>query len=283
MEEKKRNVKAYSLGCVYAVEFGNVVKIGFTTDFEKRIKSLKRTFRYRNEKRKIGKTYCSNEMYYARRAEAFLHERFKDRRIEGTELFSITFEEAEKAIKEVEQLKLYSDDDWERHLEAERKSEEMFNSIFIDNGESEWATQKEMTKVTINGIDVVLAENVRVALKWDRIQNMVRGLKNGKEVLKIRISDLDSTLKFCLNLSKPSEKGGRPQEYVYFITRQGVTRLIATRRPQDIRDNPKLAHKLDKLQDWIFGEVLPEVMATGRYSGKPLVAGQHAITETPTS
>ena len=129
MEEKKRNVTAYSLGCVYAVEFGNVVKIGFTTNFEKRIQSLKQTFRYRNEKRKIGKTYCSNEMHYATRAEAFLHEMFKDRRIEHTELFRITFEEAEKAIKEVEQLKLYSDEDWERHLEAERKSETWCNSL----------------------------------------------------------------------------------------------------------------------------------------------------------
>lgn len=140
-----------------------------------------------------------------------------------------------------------------------------------------------MTKATINGIDVVLAENVREALEWDRISNMVYGLKDGKEVLKIRISDLDSTFReFCLNFSKTSEKGGRPQKYVYFLTRQGVTRLIATRRPHDIKDNPELAYKLDKLQDWIFGEVLPEVMTTGRYSGKPLVAGQHAITEMPT-
>ena len=30
-----------------------------------------------------------------------------------------------------------------------------------------------MTKATINGIDVVLAENVREALEWDRIPNMV--------------------------------------------------------------------------------------------------------------
>lgn len=140
-----------------------------------------------------------------------------------------------------------------------------------------------MTKATINGIDVVLAENVREALEWDKILNMVRGLKNGKEVLKIRISDLDSAFKeFCSNMSKTSEKGGRPQEYVYFLTRQGVTRLIATRRPHDIKDNPELAYRLDKLQDWIFGEVLPEVMTTGRYSGKPLVAGRHAIEEMPT-
>ena len=70
--------------------------------------------------------------------------------------------------------------------------------------------------------------------------------------------------------------------YVYFLTRQGVARLIATRRPQDIKDNPELAYRLDKLQDWIFGEVLPEVMTTGRYSGKPLVAGRHAIEGMPT-
>ena len=162
MEEKKRNVTAYSLGCVYAVEFGNVVKIGFTTNFEKRIKSLKQTFRYRNEKRKIGKTYCSNEMHYATRAEAFLHEMFKDRRIEHTELFRITFEEAEKAIKEVEQLKLYSDDDWERHMEAERISEKMFNSIFIDNVESE-EENKELVELTKE--NAKLADDVNKAYK----------------------------------------------------------------------------------------------------------------------
>ena len=140
-----------------------------------------------------------------------------------------------------------------------------------------------MTKATINGIDVVLAENVREALEWDRISNMVCGLKDGKEVLKIRVSALDSAFKeLLLNLVKTSKKGGRPQEYVYFLTRQGVTRLIATRRPHDIQDNPELADKLDQLQDGIVGGVLPEVMTTGRYSGKPLVAGQHAITEMPT-
>ena len=140
-----------------------------------------------------------------------------------------------------------------------------------------------MTKATINGIDVVLAENVREALEWDSVPHMVRGLKDVKEVLKICVSALDSAFKELLpNLAKTSKRGGRPQEHVYFITRQGVTRLIATRRPHDIKDNPELADKLDKLQDWIFGEVLPEVMTTGRYSGKPLVAGQHAITETPT-
>ena len=135
-----------------------------------------------------------------------------------------------------------------------------------------------MTKATINGIDVVLAENVREALEWDSVPHMVRELKDGKEVLKIRISDLKSE---GWNFAKFG-KVKKNTLYVYFLTRQGVARLIATRRPHDIKDNPELADKLDKLQDWIFGEVLPEVMTTGRYSGKPLVAGRHAIEEMPT-
>ena len=67
-----------------------------------------------------------------------------------------------------------------------------------------------MTKATVNGIDVVLAENVREALEWDSVPHMVRELKDGKEVLKIRISALDSAFKgLFLNLSKTSKKGGR--------------------------------------------------------------------------
>ena len=135
-----------------------------------------------------------------------------------------------------------------------------------------------MTKATINGIDVVLAENVREALEWDTMQHMVRGLKDGKEVLKIRVSALKSE---GWNFTKFS-KVKKNTLYVYFITRQGVARLIATRRPHDIKNKPELADRLDRLQDWVFGEVLPEVMTTGRYSGRPLVAGQHAITEMPT-
>ena len=135
-----------------------------------------------------------------------------------------------------------------------------------------------MTKATVNGTDVVLAENVREALEWDTMQHMLYGLKDGKEVLKMRVSALKSA---GWNFTKFG-KVKKNTLYVYFLTRQGVARLIATRRPHDIKDNPELAYKLDKFQDWIFGEVLPEVMTTGRYSGKPLVAGQHAITETPT-
>lgn len=132
-----------------------------------------------------------------------------------------------------------------------------------------------MTKTQVNGIDVVWAENVREALEWDRTTNMIYGLKEGKEVLKVRISDLKSEVWNFLKF----EKVKKNTLYAYFLTRQGVARLIATRRPHDIKANPELAQKLDRLQDWIFGEVLPEVMTTGRYSGRPLVAGHHAIEE----
>ena len=114
------------------------------------------------------------------------------------------------------------------------------------------------------------------------VSGQSRGLKEGKEVIKVSISDLSTTLiGFLPNLAKTSEKGGRPMKYAYFLTRQGVARLIATRRPHDIKDDPALADWLDRLQDWIYGEVLPEALATGRYSGKPLLAGQHAIDGMP--
>ena len=139
-----------------------------------------------------------------------------------------------------------------------------------------------MTKARIQDVDVVWAEDVRQALKWDSVPHMIRGLKDGKEVIKVSISDLSTTLiGFLPNLAKTSEKGGRPMKYAYFLTRQGVARLIATRRPHDIKDDPALADWLDRLQDWIYGEVLPEALATGRYSGKPLLAGQHAIDGMP--
>ena len=56
-----------------------------------------------------------------------------------------------------------------------------------------------MTKATINGIDVVLAENVREALEWDSVPHMVRELKDGKEVLKMCVSALKSV---CWNFAK---------------------------------------------------------------------------------
>ena len=123
-----------------------------------------------------------------------------------------------------------------------------------------------MTKVVINNEPVVWAEDMKKALKWDRIDNMVRGLKEGVEYYKVSVNTLKSTgLDFFSNLRENTNGRGRPQEYVYFVTEQGVTRLIATRRPHDIKDDPALAEWLDKLQNWIFGEVIPSAMKYGAY------------------
>ena len=56
-----------------------------------------------------------------------------------------------------------------------------------------------MTNATINGVGVVLAENVREALEWDTMQHMLYGLKDGKEVLKMCVSALKSA---CWNFLK---------------------------------------------------------------------------------
>lgn len=139
-----------------------------------------------------------------------------------------------------------------------------------------------MHKVNWNGEDVVLGDDMRDALRWDRTTNMVHTIDEGKDYFKVEINTLKSMgFEFFLNLRKTSEKGGRPQKYTYLITRQGAMKLIATRRPHDIQDDPDLAMWLDKLQDWIFGEVLPEVLATGSYVGKSIMAGHHAIENVP--
>ena len=141
-----------------------------------------------------------------------------------------------------------------------------------------------LVKTDLNGVNVVWADDVRKALKWDKISNMIRGLKEGKEVIKVRISALDQAFNELVSkLSKTYVKGGRPMTYAYFLTRQGVSRLIATRRPHDVKDDPELAEWLDRLQDWIFGDVLPEVLATGQYTGRPLEAGKHAVNGFPQS
>lgn len=116
-------------------------------------------------------------------------------------------------------------------------------------------------KVNWNGEDVVWGDDMRDALRWGRTVDMVRGLKEGVEYHKVLVSDLKSK---GLNLDRYGQRG-RNTVYGFLITRQGVARLIATRRPHYIDDNPELAQWLDSLQDWIFGEVLPEVLSTGSY------------------
>lgn len=138
-------------------------------------------------------------------------------------------------------------------------------------------------RIEWNGVETVWGDDMRDALRWDSVPHMVRTIDEGKDYFKVLVSDLKSKglVDLLPNLAINQDGRGRPQKYIYLVTRQGVTRLIATRRPHEIKDDPELAAYLDKLQDWIFGEVLPEVLATGSYVGKPLVAGQHAIASIP--
>lgn len=164
-------------GSVYAVEFWNVVKIGLTTDFNERVKSLKSTFHYRNEKKKMGRTFCSKEMYFANRAECWLHDKFKDKRIDHTELFRITFEDAEKAIKEVEQLKLYSDEDWNHYLEREKESNAMFEKIFYEKSEEAKEKFKEAKEESMKlNNELVEAYQEQIKLLKESRWQMVRML-----------------------------------------------------------------------------------------------------------
>ena len=65
-----------------------------------------------------------------------------------------------------------------------------------------------------------LTENVREALEWDNIPNMLYGLKDGKEVLKMCISALKSEGWDFAKFGKVKKN----TLYVYFLTRQGVSR-----------------------------------------------------------
>lgn len=125
----------------------------------------------------------------------------------------------------------------------------------------------QLMKVTYRGEGMVLADSVRDALKWDKMSNMVRVLKEGKEYVKVKISDLKTMgCDLCSNLSiNHDHHRGRPLSHVCLVTEQGMWKLIATRRPHEVKDDPELATWLDRFQDWVFGEVLPSVARTGAY------------------
>lgn len=132
----------------------------------------------------------------------------------------------------------------------------------------------EMTKTTLNGETVIFAESMRDALKWDSVPHMIRTLKEGVEYYKVSVKDLKA---MGWNFAKFGKV--KPNTlYAYFVTEQGVMRLIATRKPHDVKSDPALAEWLDRLQDWIFGEVLVSVAKTGAYM-TPQVA--QSVLEDP--
>lgn len=91
LEQIKENfsVKDY-FGVFYALEFGNNVKIGSTSNIVQRIKQLRQTANY--AKVKIGRIAVSQ--YHTNYAdnEKYLHEILKEYRLPSTELFDICFD-----------------------------------------------------------------------------------------------------------------------------------------------------------------------------------------------
>lgn len=124
----------------------------------------------------------------------------------------------------------------------------------------------QLMKVTYRGEGMVLADSVRDALKWDDVYHMLRTLNEGTEYMKVSIESLKSGgCELTPNLALNRNKKGRPCKYAYLVTEQGMWKLITTRRPHDVKDDPELATWLYKFQNWVFGEVLPSVARTGAY------------------
>jgi hypothetical protein len=86
------------LGVVYAVEYGDKLKIGYSTKPYTRIMVLKRNAeKYGNMA--LGRVCISSPHTNYREIESFLHGRFADLRIEGTELFNIKFDDFVKIFR----------------------------------------------------------------------------------------------------------------------------------------------------------------------------------------
>ena len=133
-----------------------------------------------------------------------------------------------------------------------------------------------MHRVNWNGEETVWGDDMKDSLFWERTDKMIRCLKEGVEYYKVLISDLKSK---GWNLPKFGQVK-KNTLYAYLITKQGVMKLIATRRPHDVEGNNKwLSERLDKLQDWIFGEVLPEVLEHGVYVSKAVAMAPEEIRD----
>lgn len=84
------------VGYVYAVEFGKYVKIGYTNNPRRRMKQLEGMANYNNCK--IKHIILSEAHTNYKQNEHLLHCIFQTKRLEHTELFDITLEQAASAI-----------------------------------------------------------------------------------------------------------------------------------------------------------------------------------------
>ena len=111
-------------GVVYAIEFGDYVKVGCTTDIQRRIAALSNTARNyaMTSLGRIALTgFCSN--WYE--CEAKAHETLADYRINDSEMFSVDFDVAVEALKQLH-LNLVKPIT-PQEIEERRKSQESFN------------------------------------------------------------------------------------------------------------------------------------------------------------
>jgi hypothetical protein len=125
--EKIKEIPTYKyMGYVYAIDCGDVVKIGQTSNPYKRMTDLKKILeRYGDFKiRRIG--FSKPHTNY-RTNETVIHKIYANRRVEGTELFRVKF--LDVMIKIATELK-YEDRSEEMEIEDEIACDHLKNLIF---------------------------------------------------------------------------------------------------------------------------------------------------------
>lgn len=148
MEREKERWKRNSYaGYVYAIEFGDNVKIGFTCYPMNRIRELTRFARNYclSNVNRIAISPAHNGGY---RNEAMLHSKFADKRLEDGELFSIEFEEAVEAMSQLEYI-----DNSEELKKCDREANEP-----IINAIKEYNSPKNVVKRALIIIDGWLSD-----------------------------------------------------------------------------------------------------------------------------
>lgn len=151
ISEIKEKTASDQHGVVYAVEYGEHIKIGYTKDLIKRVKSFLRNTKYGDLsiKRIVYTAFHSNFT----ENERLLHDLFREFRIKGTELFAITLNDF--LLKAPE---LHFDEtvfDYENEVRALKKAIVPSNAELIDVYDNKALTAKEY-----NGQRVVTFQDV---------------------------------------------------------------------------------------------------------------------------
>ena len=123
-EIEKRNKDKYT-GFFYILEYGKFAKIGSTKNPYQRLMALKRNAVNYGEW-EIGKIVISIPHTNYDENEKKLHEHFKSKRKQGSELFDCKFEDV---LNSVETVVTYKDDSKEMELKAEAFFQGMKNFV----------------------------------------------------------------------------------------------------------------------------------------------------------